>query len=390
MNLSNKYIFISIIIFCIGILTFINNYYFYAHVFRSSSRDASQLELIIKSTISSCQKNNIDKKLCENMVIDITKIFSTKDYYNKSTIVKNENGDILWEKKPFKRDFTAYSKIEITLNSTKDFLELQYITILIFNKIELLKSVWNSMTLSFIEFFEITYERGMKEAIDAFKTIYWYRSRPFIGYAIFTFILFYIYRNKQKKDNEKKNELEQKLLATFQQNEVLAVQKQSLEENYQSICKKIKDFDYLINPPLDVLKIDTLFSDLDSFGNKCRKVAEKIIFDINNHLKLKPIDLYEGINNLYSRNLISENTKKYLTIIRLYGNLASHYNEKNITREEAITVALCLISVVEEISQIYSLTSVDNVIQKNNIDKKESPFFQKNTGLKIIRKGRVS
>ena len=47
LDLSNKYIFIVLSILLIFILTFINNYYFYEHVERTSSRQAVQLERLL-------------------------------------------------------------------------------------------------------------------------------------------------------------------------------------------------------------------------------------------------------------------------------------------------------------------------------------------------------
>ncbi len=332
--LTNKYFFIGFIVFLVGILTAINNYYFYAHVERSGYRNASQLESILKDEIVFCKKNRISGKRYRKNMEKIVENFSKKAYYNDSIVLTHETKGLIWRKPEKKWDKIVTSHIYILIPKIKSENSLYYYVTVNFHWSQYFTSILRSMTLSVFDkgtkvfndgnvsvieqeiykelkskkdifdqklqdldklykdtniTSEILQEYGkkkkqildnmfsnldiaqfykLKKEITKSKItssdieVAWYRSRPAIGFAIFTVILIWLFRRRelevvkteQKLEQEKKNK---KILETTfgvkEQNEDIELY-EAIMSNDITKLQKIKS----INPTMNILKFNAL------------------------------------------------------------------------------------------------------------------------------------
>lgn len=122
--------------------------------------------------------------------------------------------------------------------------------------------------------------------------------------------------------------------------------------NTSIIKDKITKYDNILNPPINALKFENLFDDLDTIGTKFRKVTEKIIFQVyENQIGKKPLKmtLSNAIYELHKEGILSDTARNYISIVRVYGNISSHYSDSVICKEEAIAIASSLLNVIDEI-----------------------------------------
>ena len=431
LTLSNKYFFLTLLILLIGILTGINNYYFYAHIERSAARNLSQLETQIYAYKNYCMENTISSESCQAGLLVLAKAFSEKAYYNDTIIVKDQNQNILWEKPIRDWDKVVKSDIEIMLPNNLINEKIKMNKSITFNNEMVLVSILRSMTFSIVDFvrdinnveiaeengiftikdksYEVNFTINEKEytlnkhydfkfkngdaikkgdviatgnvfvALDHFINIYFLRSRPAIGFMIFSFLILYVYRKRELAIKEEQSIADQEIIETVVQNPNL---------DSSEVYKKLKKYDHIINPPVNTLNADTLFDgDIDEVGTKFRKVAEKIVFKVYEKSIGKRdfrLDLNEAIYQLNKNGTISDTAKNYLSIVRVYGNLSSHYSEKTISRIEAITVASALLNVIEEIVE-KNLLKEDENIEKYN-ENITTTVHSKAKGLRIVKK----
>ncbi len=396
-SLSNKYFFIFILVVLIGILSGINNYYFYAHVERSAARNLSQLTSQINSYYDSCKKNNIAISQCYNDIVLLTQAFSEGAYYNDTMTVKDNNNNFIWEKPTQEWDKVVKSDIEIYLPPNYSAEDLTIKKSITFNNYLVFISIIRSMTFSIVEFledinkkyyansngvFEVikkdkkdnTYVRldnkvfkfnkyyifhkknkdivnkgellvsgNIYVAMHNFLNIYWYRSRPALGFLVFSFLILYLYQKREFKILEEEEKKDQEIIEN--------VRKTKIEE--EDIYEKLKKYDAIINPPVNTLNAENLFTgDIDEIGTKFRKVAEKIVFQVyENSISERPpnLNLSSAIHELNKKSIISESAKNYLSIVRVYGNLSAHYTGEQMSKPEAIAVVSSLMKVIDEI-----------------------------------------
>ena len=351
-SLTNKYFYWFIFIILIMILTGINNLYFYKHVERTAYRDTIQLKELLQLQIKLCIQNNITINECNNNLIQNTVVFANTAYYNLKTEIRDFNNKIIWEKPEKDYDRVSHSEIFITLPNKNDFSDFLYQGKANFNIPLFLGSVFKSMTFSITDFYKVTYDFGMKEAISKFNTIYWYRSRPAIGFAIFTYLILWLSRKRGYKLEElqEKEDLIIRITVEKETANITEVEKKILN---QTIQDKMSKYDSILNPPINYLTINDVFdNDLDSIGTKFRKVAEKIIFQVyEEQIGKKPyrLSLSSAIYELNEKRILSDAAKNYISIVRVYGNISSHYSDNVICKEEAIAIASSLLNVIDEI-----------------------------------------
>ena len=164
LTLSNKYFFMILLILLIGILTGINNYYFYAHIERTAARNLSQLETQINAYNDFCIKNSMTSEQCSMGLLVLTKAFSDKAYYNDTIIIKDQNKNILWEKPIRDWDKVVKSDIEIMLPNNLLNEKIKIVKSITFNNDMVLISVFRSMTFSIAEFIkDINYKHIVLE-----------------------------------------------------------------------------------------------------------------------------------------------------------------------------------------------------------------------------------
>jgi hypothetical protein len=344
MIFSNRYFFWGAWIFLITLLSGINNYYFYSHVERTAERDAKQIKAVIEVE----KKCNLSKKLCENHIIEVSKVFAEEasENYNRSFKILGSDKQLIWKCIPKKQYRDTVAGTDITLILSKQFPpKLQYSTYL--DTQAFLFSIFKSMTFSITDIASITYSDGFKKALEHEKT-FWKRSRPAIGFAIFSFLILWVYRKRENHLIRRQEEKEQEMIAKFKDES----EKISTDVNETELYSKFTLYDYILNPPINTLTFkDLILMDTNGIGNKFRKVIEKIFFPIVvKNLNTNPRDLKEAIYLLYDNKMISSKAQIYATLIRLYGNMDSHYNENSeITKEEIHVLAFRLISIVEEV-----------------------------------------
>lgn len=373
MNFANKYIFWLTWIFLISILTGINNYYFYSHAQRSSGRDADQLKLLLENEKTRCKINNLDKQTCQSNILSTIETFSEKAYYNRTLNVFDKDGNLLWKKtdKSMPKDITAGSDISIVLDDGNvKYKSSTYMDIPAF-----MMSIVNSMTFSCIDIAKITYESGFKNALEKFDNMYWYRSRPAIGFAVFSFLILWAYRKREKQLIELQLKKEQELIESFKQQSLTTSNIVSDEDLY----RKFVQFEHIINPPINTILFREIIAvDTGGMGNKFRQTLEKIFFKIlKTKLNMKAKDLSEAIYFLHTQELISEKAKNYSNLIRVYGNIDSHYSEDTeISQDEIKLLAFRLMSVIEEVVE-NNLFSIEDAMKNSGVKPKK--IFDKQT-----------
>ncbi len=384
-NVMNNFIFYLMLLLFITILTAVNNYYFYAHVYDSSARNALQLESILNTV-----PKNDDKY--QTKIIDLAKAFSTKAYYNDTLEV---SGDISWEKPLISWDKVVSSKIKIKLYDSNGEKTHDYYFSVNFDYKLYLISIVRSMTFSALDFLDDSYNVGIKQAIIEYKKYHAFkRSRPTIGFALFGFILLWLYREREKKRikmNEIKDyEIKEKFIRELED------EKNRLEVKYTEIYEKLQQYDKIINPPINTLTFSDLISlDTSGIGNKFRKTIEKLFFQIFKYkFNYDAANLSEAIYKLSDKNIISKEAKNYADIIRVYGNIDSHYNNQDsISKDEVIALANYVIKIVEEIVK-KKLLSIEIIASKEkqtsskqSISETQSANVVKTEGgLRIIKK----
>ena len=92
-DLTNKFIFWSIIALVVLSLTTINNYYFYDYMQVLSERNSKNLKQQLELVVKHCKIDNVSDQICEKHIIDATLDWSIKPIYNKSLQVKTLNGE---------------------------------------------------------------------------------------------------------------------------------------------------------------------------------------------------------------------------------------------------------------------------------------------------------
>jgi hypothetical protein len=356
-TLTNKYFYWSIFIVLIGILTLTNNYYFYSHVERSSGRDAEQLNLILESQINYCKINNFEVNSCNDLLMNTINSFSKKAYYNDTIVI---DGQAL--QKVSLPDAVIKSDVKIDLFKDNTYENYKYIYTVNFDIYKYIFSVVNSMTFSITDIINISYHESIKKALEKFNSSYWYRSRPVIVFAIFTYLILWFSRKRTYKLSELQEKEDQRLKEEFEQ-DILTIGLDKRNELSYQVKQKIIQYNSIINPPINYLNIEDIFEkELDTIGTKFRKVTEKIIFEVyRNKIGELPyrINLSQAVEELYRKQFLSDASKNYLNIVRIYGNISSHYSSNSeITKEEAISIASALMYVVEEIYE-------KNLLNKN-------------------------
>lgn len=400
-TLTNKYFYWGVFIVLIGIFTSINNYGFYSYAESSSKKAVRQFKTIILSIIDNYP--NEDKEKIQKLIIDIATKWEENSHYNNGIELKLLNNEIkiLKETENCRTGSKFIIDIKKLLNEKEDWIKID-------SNLTVFNTVIKSMTFSLYDIYDDIFhkytapfdgkvfiedgERKIKlvikgnddekvqklnpysdiivrnginikkddllakgsihVAINKINT-YWYRSRIAICFAIFIYLILWLSRKRTYKLLELQEKEEDRLKEEFEKKAVTI----SLDERNKlshQIKEKIVQFESIINPPINHLNIEDIFEkELDTIGTKFRKVTEKIIFEVyRNKIGELPyrISLSQAVEELNRKQFLSDTSKNYLTIVRMYGNISSHYsNNPEITKEEAISIASALMNVIEEI-----------------------------------------
>ena len=416
LTLTNKYFYWSIFIFFVGVLTWINNYGFYSHIERTTIRDVYKFEKTLLSLVNNYSNKNdeelqniildftkkwkdeayyingieiiyldgsskyleetknwdktsgsrfkINIKKLINKEVGAIEIWSANNQVMSSVVksmtfsIQDIYIDIYGEKKAA-IDGKAYIKtkekdrISILHSNDEEKPEEKYIVIegsngenknVYFN----LYSNIHIKNGEIVKSGDLLISGSFHSAINRIENIYWYRSRITICFAIFTYLILWLSRKRTYKLEELQEKEDLKIKETFQED-----LKNNIEiKNTSIIQNKITKYDAILNPPINTLKFENLFDDLDTIGTKFRKVTEKIIFRVyEEQIGRRPLrmSLSTAVYELHEKGILSDTAKNYISIVRVYGNISSHYSDSTICKEEAIAIASSLLNVIDEI-----------------------------------------
>ena len=352
-SLTNKYFYWSLFILLTTVLTGINNYYFYKNIKSSTEKNNQQLENIIKD-YEKINKNTTSEDFRKNIVL-ISQAFINKASYNNSLIILEENNKQPIWKKPQGKDYPKVidSNIEIVLSSNQNTIK-EYTANVNFDELNLYHTIIKSMTFSIVDIFDKinNNETTILDLKQFIEKIVIPRSSPAFWYAILIYLILFLSKRRTYKLEELKYK-EDQIIKTKVKEETATKTESETQILTQEIQNKMIRYDSILNPPINYLTINDVFdNDLDSIGTKFRKVAEKIIFQVYQlQIGALPyrLSLSSAIYELNQRRILSDTAKNYISIVRVYGNISSHYSDSVICKEEAIAIASSLLNVIDEI-----------------------------------------
>lgn len=362
--LSNKYVFVGLIILSIGILTTINNYYFYEYISVTNNRNVKKIEIMLDEKLALCADNNVSISACTNNIVStFNKIQERRAYaYTDKIIIKDSRGNFIWKKAEYKHDRVATLSLDVQLPNLIDNHKANIKIDQQWSNSALMISVYRSMTFSLHKVIDKWRDKGNVEAIKYFRTTAWFRSRPALGYTIFTIFLFLLYRKRElsltkemQKHEEEIVKVERERLSYEHMNKTKDEIIKELGAKVENIGLKIQEHDKVINPPLNTLKYDQFLElDPESVIFKCRKVAEKLVIKVYNE-KINSDDritLHKRMERLSKDKIFDSKIVGYINSIKAFGNISAHPNIENpveFTREDAVMVSNTLIRLIEEL-----------------------------------------
>jgi len=308
--ITNKYFFIGAVILLLTILTVINNYYFYTHITRSLERSDHQLKDILETEVDFCRKNRISDKRYKEKIINILDDFSHYNYYNNTLILKgykhrSNKIEIIWKKDKKDWDKVSLSNIYITIPKIKSKDSLVFDSTIIFDNTLYLNSIVKSMTFSVFEWVP----QLIKGETLHWKT-YWYRSRPAVGFLIFTLILLFIVRKREEVMFKLEKEQKDKISKIEKEEEE---RKREMEEKYkQEMQKKDEEHQKEIRKKEEEAqkneKMRKIFETIG--GEEQNDDIEAYEAIINNDMKqLRNIKSLNPIMNILKFNALIEHTE---------------------------------------------------------------------------------
>jgi hypothetical protein len=352
---SNTVLYWFIVLIMVIVLTTINNLYFYKHVNRTNERAEKRIEATINNMLQNCYENNISNEICYNNISKIAEDAMKKYPYIDEFIIKDYKGNIYYKKEKTDFDKVTVLNAEVILPDISKSRNAKFKNEFVWDNKVLLVSVIRSMTLSYCQLYDKWQKEGYDEAIKFFKQTAWLRSRPALGFLLFSLVLFLLWRVREKSIKKKEDQEDEKLRQEFEKQlrrvEEYEQEKNKLQKRYDELYQKFQQYENIINPPLsadtffDLLEIDT-----SGMGNRFRKVLEKVVFEIyENHFHKKAENLSSALWELQKNDIITSEIKSYGDIIRIYGNLDSHYNQSmELSKDLIVALANHLLDIIEE------------------------------------------
>jgi hypothetical protein len=242
-------------------------------------------------------------------------------------------------------------------------------------------------------------EGTIVSGILRFQYSYWYRSRPVVGFTIFLVLLLWFFRKREENHKKELLQIDENNIKEANntiENEVKLIENSDqVNDEYENLCERFKEYDKFINPPVNTVNVENIINQCyDMFGTQLRKAAEKIVYKlyedkIGSLTNLESINLNNAVWALNKRGFISFEIKKKLDMVRDVGNRASHFNEKQISKTEAIVAANKLLDIIDDLNIKYEQNHTKQ--EDNNIIIDEDPAIKKKkTGLNIIKKANGS
>ncbi len=309
--------------------------------------------------------------------------FSVTDIYEditKKVLVKNDGQIIKIEDK---RDNKYDGIININGEVYKDIKGAKNIVISenpTFNEIEVYIPSYNELKVTqgtYVKKGEVLSQGTIYTAINNLENIYWYRSRPFLGYTIFTLLILFLFKKRTDLLDRERREIEEKAREEKEKAKKEAIKKQEeyekeidkiikekeknlekqnkLEEEYISVCNQFRQYESFVRFAFENISIDELLEkNRRILGNMFRLVAEKIVFSIFEN-EVRPIStridtLDSCLSEIKNRNILKYNSISALYAVKNFGNENSHYtrDENETSYAKTIVIAKDLINVIEE------------------------------------------
>lgn len=354
-ELNKKINFSFLLIVVVFILTFINNYLFYEYV---KIRDYQEIKLLSKTIhhkIKSCK----DQKQCINDInvyMEAIRPFVELSITDNSaqTIVKYSN---------IKERHKDRLPVQLTNNLDQNQDNYQ-VTILKYSTPNIFYATVRSITFSIKDIISKINDAGIETTVTwYFQQKIYLRSQHVIFFFLFAYILLKMLSIKQQQLNRKLNKQNLDIVNLVKNVESVKESERELKNILDdlrskeiNILNKLKKYDSIINPPIDLLKYEDIVNlDPESIIFKCRKVTEKIVTKLYiKHIgssEFKNLDAM--IKELRNRKVLNKKALSYANTIKAFGNISAHPDiEKpfEFTNEDAKVISNALILLIEELN----------------------------------------
>lgn len=354
-DLSNKFVFLTIVLIVVFTLTYINNYGFYNYV---KIRDYQEIRTLAK-TIHFKFDNCLDEQICVketknllenlNLYIDV-RIFNEKNNtFLKYSNIKPRHIEREKIKLPnYLINLKNNYKLEITKNSFPNIFD----------------TTVKSVTFSIYDIFQKINSVGVKDTVNwYFEQKIYLRSQHVIFFFLFGWIVLTLFKIKQSQLLQQIRTKEFQIVNYIRSMEK---SKKTEEELYETINilkskeinlkDKLEQYESIINPPISLLNFDDIINlDPESIIFKCRKVTEKLItvLYIKNvgNSDFKSLDVM--IKELKNKKILNKKALSYANTIKAFGNISAHPDIENpfeFTQEDAMIISNGLILLIEELN----------------------------------------
>lgn len=356
-DLNNKFIFYSLIIVIVFILTYINNYFFYNYVEIRDKQEISTLSKTIHYKLNTCKESSqeclsdINKYLIDIkpfVEIDILD-YSNNELFKYKNIKERHLDRKIIELEDYLKENTKYN---LKLNIVKYSSPIIFVTTL------------KSITFSIQDILHEIYKNGLSYTYNWYmKEAIYLRSLHVVAFIIFSIFMMKLLQIRQLQYNyliNEKNMSIVKLTKDLDSSKETEIELKSLLDDLKNknidLFAKMKEHNSIINPPLDLLKYNDIISlDPESIIFKCRKVLEKIISEIYSdkigNTEFKNLDTM--IKELKNKNLLNKKASSYANTIKAFGNISAHPDFKNpfeFTQNDAKIISNALILFIEELN----------------------------------------
>lgn len=372
-ELDNKYIFWSVIVFLVFILTYVNNYFFYTSTKMIENKiEISNLAKNIHFNYDECRENNDSQEFCIQKVgryIDTIKPFGI--------IEIKQNNQILFTYNNTKARHLDREAVFLDSLKLRNF---QYETLTLDIKKHTLPNILTttikSMSFSIYDLFLLYSENGLQKAVQIYIDEKLYlRSQMPIAFFVFLTIYTWLLKNQQIQIQIKLNSKEEEIIhlsqgikkAEKETEELSAILKEIKIQQFD-MKDKIEKYKDIINPPFDANTYNALLNlDPQSIIVKCRTALEifvKRIFDVYFPRETGTLD--DMLKKLHSNGLINKKTVNYGNTVKAFGNTSVHPDIKNpikFDREDAIIISNALILFVEEINKNINIPQIQDVMK---------------------------
>lgn len=354
-DLNKKINFLFLLMATVFILTYINNYLFYEYV---KIRDYQEIKILSK-TIQHKIKNCNEQKHC---IDDINGYMDEIKPFVELLITDNSAQSIV-KYSNIKERHKDRLPVQLTNNLEKDSNRFQVI-ILKNSTPNIFYATFRSITFSIKDIISKINDEGIETTVNwYFKQKIYLRSQHVIFFFLFAYLLLKMLSIKQQQLNRKVNKQNLNIVNLVKNVESAKESERELKDLIDdlkskdiNILNKLKRYDSIINPPIDLLKYEDIVNlDPESIIFKCRKVTEKIVTKLYiQHIGNSAFKSLDSIiKELRNKKVLNKKALSYANTIKAFGNISAHPDiEKpfEFTNEDAKVISNALILLIEELN----------------------------------------